>query len=384
MRALGFFSVFLCLFAHTANAGNNDSSKWLFSISANYGAWDTSALDSDGRQTISFAQLAYDSKNWGASVSGAYASTSYKPSFADERFEVNTLTDTDISTYYNVKAGKLTIRGGLDLRLPSGKSSYSEGELGKIITDDLSQDLMLINTYGGGTNVTPNVMFVYKFTRLTMGLGAKYDFRGGYDYSGDTPDDNLDPGDSLLTALNGVYALSRSNFLLFTFTYSHSENDKSNGEDIFRSGDVYAGEFRILKQFGPSLTLLLSASYKSQEKNELLGENNSLSGELANSNNNTLEFYLNTNYRLSKQITLNGLVGYKKVGANGYGDGDSLYDAGRDKFYVEPGVSWYFSNKMYVTGKVRYSNVNDEKDASSEKDAQYDVVNVDLNFVRSF
>ncbi len=380
-----FLVVSLLVFsgATGARAENMKDAAWMLSISSNYGSWQTDDLDSDGAQTLFLTQVTYDTLKWGAAVTGALANTSYKPSYIDERFEVNSLTDTDISTYYIFREKSLTVRFGVDLRLPTGKHSYTDDELTRLITDDISQDLMLVNSYGGGTNVTPHFMVVNKFDKITLGFGAKYDVTGKYDPTDDTPGDNIDPGDRVLAILNGLYRASKNDFIMLSLTYINVGADKMTGDDIFHQGDTYATEIRYLKKLA-ALTMIASASIRTQEKNKLISDENLLKSEISNSNNNIAEFYLSGVYRYSRKISFTALTGYKEVGANGYNSGDDFYDAGRSKIYVEPGISWYFSSKMYATGKARYTNVKDKSDAASVTNATYDVYNVDLSFVYSF
>ena len=365
-------------------AAEDSKNPWLVSLSANYGSWRTGDLDSDGSQAMGFFQMSYDSGSWGAALTGAYVNTSYKASFSDDRFTIDTFTDTDISTYYSYKRKALTVQGGVDIGLPTGEPSYSDEDLSRIIVDDVSQDLMLINTYGAGLDIIPHIVLVYKFGRFTGGLGARYEFTGEYDPTKDTPDDNFDPGDRLLGVLNGVLTVSKKDYLLLTLSYSYYGKDKQGGEEVYRQGDTVSVDGRYIRQWDSALNTVLGVSYLTQAKNEILGDGGSLESERANSNNNSLEVYLNTIYRYSGKLSLTGLVGYKQVGANGYSEDDDYYDAGRSKAYVEPGIAWYFSSRMYATLKARYSSVKDKKDASSAKDASYDVLNVDAGVVYSF
>lgn len=376
----------ILLSAGPVSAQEADKARpWLVSLSANYGTWSTSDLDSDGSQALGFLQISYDADSrWGAAVTGAFVNTSYKASHSEERFDISTLTDTDLSTYYSLQAGALTLRGGVDLRIPTGKSDYSEEEYGRIIIDDLSQDLMLLNTYGGGLNVAPHFVAVYKFGRFTGGLGARYEFAGEYDPTSDTDDGKFDPGDRLLLLLNGVAKVSSKDYFLLTVSYSTYSKDSQDGQDVYRQGDTVSAEARYIKQWDDFLSNVVGVVYKTQQKNELISETGSLESELANSNNNSLEVYLNNVYRHSSKLSVTGLVGYKEVGANGYEEGNDYYDAGRNKIYVEPGMSWYFTSNVYSTLRARYSYVKDKQDASSEVDAAYNVFNVDVGLVYSF
>ncbi len=43
---------------------------WLLSVTTNTGSWSSSDVDNSGGQTVGYFQMAYDSKNWGAAVTG--------------------------------------------------------------------------------------------------------------------------------------------------------------------------------------------------------------------------------------------------------------------------------------------------------------------------
>jgi hypothetical protein len=79
-----------------------------------------------------------------------------------------------------------------------------------------------------------------------------------------------------------------------------------------------------------------------------------------------------------------GMIGYKQVEANEYPTDDLFYDAGRKRYFVEPGFMYLFSKTMYMTGKFRYSRVEDYTDAFAETDITYSVLNIDLALVASF
>lgn len=383
---LSGFALLAALLAGTAGVAHGEDEKrpWLVSLSLNYGSWRTGDLDSDGTQALSFAQVSYEGKSWGAAINGVFVSTSYKASHAEDRFDVTTLADTDISTYYSIKRGGLTLRGGVDVGAPTGKSSYSEDELKKVMVDDLSQDLMLINTYGAGLNVAPHLMAVYRFKWGAAGLGARYEFTGEYDPATETAGDEFDPGDRLLLVLNTVARTVGEDYALFSLAYSRYGEDKQSGRGVFRQGDVIIATARYIRKWGGSFTSVAGVTYSTQRKNEVIGDGDTLESERANSNNNSLEAYVSGSYKFSGRLSATGLLGYKEVGANGYHEEDDYYDAGRSKAYIEPGMTWSFSSSVYATLRARYSRVLDKKDAASSEDAAYDVFNVDAGLVYSF
>lgn len=382
---LPLFLAFLLVSASAwADPGPERKRPWLVSVSANYGSWDTSDLDYDGHQYLGFTQVSYATPAWGAAVTGYYAGASYDMTEEEDRFNLNTVGDTSVSTYYQRKKNALTFRGGVDFNIPTGKASYTEEELQLIFTDDLSEDLMTINTYGTGANVTPHMVLSYNFGRFVAGAGFNYEFSGEYESITGDPESKYNPGDRFTGLLNGAYIVSKKSYLLLTFLYSRSGEDAKNGEKVYREGDLYSLEARYLAQWIDRLNTVISFNVKSQGKNQLLNEDSVLTSETGNTNNNSFELFVNNVYRYGRRVALMGLVGYKAVQANGYSEEDTLYDAGRSKYYIEPGISLYFSERMYLTLRGRYSVVSDKADAASAADATYTVLNADVSLAYSF
>jgi len=364
-----------------ALAESDQRAPVLVSFSANHGAW-TSDASGDGAQSLAFTQVSYDSEEWGVLVSGVFAKTDYQGPGVDSRFSLTTPGDVDLASYYNYKDGAFTLQGGLDVSLPTGKAGYTDSELEAIFIDDVSADLMLLSTYGAGLNIMPHALAVYKLNdTFTLGAGVRYEINGAYDPGLDAEEDEYDPGDRFLAVGNGVVTFDKANILIGTVTWSQTGTDTQSGKDVYRQGDTIAAELRYLRAWSGGLSTILSLTYQTQGANESLTEEESLGTEISNSNNNSLEGYLNLQYRYSKAFTLRGLVGAKGVGANGYGSADDLYDAGRMKWYFEPGVQWSISDSMYLTGSARYSQVKDKKDAFAEEDATYNLYNIDIGIV---
>lgn len=368
----------------TLHAQEKGRNPWLLTVSANHGAWSADKSSVEGSQSVGFLQLAYDLETMGCSVSGTYARANYMAAGADGRFEIDTFADTDISTFYMSKLGDLTLRGGVDLRVPTGKSSYTNAQISRLMIDKVSQEIMLINTYGGGLNVIPHFVAVYSMKAFTIGAAARYEIAGDYDPTTETANDQFDPGDRLTALVTGAWAVTDGDAVMLTASYLSVGKDKQDGKDVFRQGDTYSGDARYIRKWGEGVNTVLGVTYKNQGINQSLTTESYLQSEVSNSNNNSLEVYLNGQYRYSKSLLLRGLGGVKIVGANGYAEADPLYDAGLDKQYAEAGVTWYFTDGMYATAQLRYTKINNKKDALAEADTAYGVANADLSFVYGF
>lgn len=378
-------ALLFCLPALSEAESNSGKRPWLLAASGHYGVWETDDLENSGNQAFSYIQVAYDVQKWGVTITSKGSDTYYETELADNAFDITTLTDTTIASYYSLTFNKLIFRAGLDFTLPMGKAAYTNEELSQIIADPISGDLMIANVYGEGINYIPHFTSVFRANnKLTFGLGARYEFTGKYDMTEGYEDDPLDPGDRLLAVFNTAYQLSQRRFLTLMFTYMSFGNDQQGGEDIYRTGDTYSVEARYLHGWSEAFNSVFSAAYYTQDENESLDSGKVLNSEQNNSNNNMVEVYVNNVYRHSKRFSILGMAGYKSVDANGYPTGDPFYDAGRTKIFIEPGAILYLGKYMYVTVKGRYSIIEDKADAFSSIDATYTIYNVDAGIVLSF
>jgi len=357
---------------------------WLMALYANYGRFDANKANSDGAQSIGYFQLVYDKSKWGAGITSSYNSVSYQAGRATDSYDLSGFTDTALTTFYNKRIKKANLRFGVDIGLPTGKNAVTVQNLSRVIVDDVREDLLLLNTYGAGFNVAPNFAATYNTGSVTWGLGGRYLFAGEYDPTTDFAGDSFDPGDSLSVVASALTSISASDSLFLTLIYTTYGKDKQGGRDVFRNGDIYTFEARYVKRFIEDLTSTLAFVFKKQDKNERLQEGAVLKSETGNSNANVLEFLFENIYRYSRRFSLTAVTGYKTVGSNDYGEDDSFQDAGRDKIYIEPGAIWKFGESAYSTFKLRYSRLNDKKDAFSPEDTTYNVLNLDIGVVLSF
>lgn len=366
-----------------AVAQEKPSYPWLAALYANYGKFDASGVSSSGDQGITYLQMIYSRPRWGVGLTTSYGVTSYQPATGPDKFTLNGLTDSALTGYYRFRLGSVNLRAGIDVGLPTGKAAQDNDQLARTITDDVREDLLLLNGFGAGMNVAPHLASSFKAGPVTWGLGARYLFAGEYDPSSGISGDNYNPGDNLTLVASGLASLSRRDTLLVTLRYTTFGRDTMGGRDVFRNGDLMTVEARAVRTWSPSVTSSLVALYKRQEKNERLTAQ-TMAAETGNSNGNAVEVFTETAWRLDGRFTLTGVAGYKTVAANAYVSDDPLFDGGRDKLYLEPGAMWRFGPRMYATGKLRYSRVSDKKDAYSPADATYSVFHLDAGVVYSF
>ncbi len=364
---------------------NEDQTPLQVSMFLNHGSWSSGDIDNSGSQSLVFGQLSYKKENWGLSTASTFTKTSYETVYNDSAFDITSLLDTSIAGYYRFEFDRIKVTAGLDAILPTGKPGFTDDEIQKVVSDGVSEDLMIINSYGSGLRVIPHVRAVLGFDNASIGIGARYEFTGEYDPTVDADNDNIDPGERLLVVLHGAMKLGISDYITGLLSYETSSQEKQQELGAFyRTGDTILGEFRYIRQWTDSFSSITGFLASAQGKNDYIGNAGTLISESKNSNNNSWELFINGVYRYTESIHLTGMVGYKQVFANDYDTQDAFYDAGRDKAYVSPGFQWFISKKAYLVAKVRYSLVNDYKDTFSDTDVTYQALNADAGIVYSF
>ncbi len=362
----------------------DENKPWYVGVSANYGHFSASGVESDGTQTIGYFQLVYDNRKWGAGVTSSFASTSYTVGSASSGFDLSGLNDTALTTCYNTNIGKLNLRVGVDLGLPTGQTGLETENLGRSIYEDIREDLLLLNTYGEGLNIAPHFAASIRTGMFTWGLGGRYLNSGEYDPTSDVDGDEFNPGDSYTIVVSSLLKPGETDMVLLTLMRTTFGVDTQGGDDVFRKGDMISLDVRYTHIWSDNTMTTLVAVYSQQDKNERLSEGDVLKSETGNSNANTKEISIVNQYMYDRRITYTGVAGYKVADANEYGESDSLYDGGRDKIYVEPGLVWRLNKEAYTTFKLRYAIINDKKDGYSSQDATYNVYNIDLGLVYLF
>ncbi len=358
---------------------------WVASVSSNIGSWKTGELDSYGNQALGYTQVAYDSNKWGVAFTGAYSSTSQKTDGYDSSLEIRRFSNAGISTYMLKKSDNLTIRAGIDLGIPMERSSLKTDDLRRMVVDDISEDLMPLNSFAAGFDIGFNLGMVYAANPFTYGLGVKYLLAGEYDPVTDLEDGSFDPGDSVTLVGSALYLLGRGDALIFIGTYQNYEKDKLGGRDIYHNGDRYKAEARYLKHWGSGWKSMFGVIFERQGRNSIQSDfGTTLQSETGNSNGDILETFLSGAFVMSKWIQLTGIAGYKSVQANGLDEENELRDGGRSLYYLEPGIIYYVNRSAYVTVKPRYARIEDKKDAFAVRNANYDVFSVNFEFVSTF
>ncbi|MCP4376216.1 MAG: hypothetical protein GY794_08600, partial [bacterium] len=163
-------------------------------------------------------------------------------------------------------------------------------------------DLFEVDDFGEGFNIAPSIGLVKKFGAVILGGNFAYLFRGEYDPSADTPDDNLDPGDQALLLGTLQWQASRRFSLNGLLAYSHFTEDKIDGEELFQEGDTFTFGLNALYTYKRWST---RASFQQvfQGKNKELNLDEELVTESDNSNGTQSFGLLELLYRYTDTLT---------------------------------------------------------------------------------
>jgi len=360
-----FLAVFLfSLSANVAQGETAEGRPWQMTLATSSTGW-SGGGDMGGSQSRLTGQMAYRDPQgrFGLSLTSRLANTDYLSPLSEDRFAITTPTDITFANYWRFVRGPFDIRAGVDIDLPTGKNAYSSTELAKLIIDPVSEDLMALGSFGAGLNFAPHSTITWRRNdRESIGFGFRYLISGVYDPTSDVAGDLLNPGDQLTLTLNRVTKIG-ADVLALQGIYTHAAADTQGGSKSFEYGDTFAVEARYIKLWSKNLRGIVRATLSTQSANQTTGEGGGLTRERANTNNNQIALEATLYERRSKGWAWRITSGYKQVAANGYGATDTLYDAGRQQFFMEPGFIHFVSNRLYLTGRIRVSQINDRADA---------------------
>ena len=180
--------------------------KIVLQVNENSSIWSgDNSPKTEGGQHLVYFSAAYIKENYGVTLLGTYASTTYKNTGGQVNdFSLTSLTDSTLSGYYKFSGAGLNIRAGLDLNLPTGNAGFTNTETNALFTDNVVQELNVVNFFGGGLDIAPNFVISKSLANMTLGFGMRYELTGKYDPTTETADDDYDPGDLLTFIGSGM------------------------------------------------------------------------------------------------------------------------------------------------------------------------------------
>ncbi|MBI3795105.1 MAG: hypothetical protein HY280_10340, partial [Nitrospinae bacterium] len=369
-----------------------DDAKLLLQLNDNNGYYSGSGdYGRRGGQNVVYSTASYLTKGYGLSVLGAYTDTTYNYVNESDKtngdFHLNTAMDTTVSGFYILGGGGTNLwRIGLDLNLPTGHASYNSQEENTVMTAPVTQDLVMMPSFGAGLNIAPNVTLVHGFSEIsTGGLGVRYQKSGSYT---PTPSDSASPlsytpGDWMMIFGSFEYTPSKENQLLLDVSKTLSARDKQGPTEVLKQGDRYLTGAKYINTGAMDKTTY-SFTYQWQDANQISSGSSGVVTQSRNANNNKAEVFVQDTHMQSEKLALNAIVGGKKVYANQMDVTDSYYVAGYAKVYAGGGFTYAASKMLTVTFDLRLFELWSGTDPTEPSGITYRGGNMDLGFVYEF
>ena len=288
-------------------------------------------------------------------------------------------TDTTVSGYYRLRSGGADIRFGLDMDLPTGVSSLKTRDLPAV----QDEDLVALQRFGEGFDVNPTVIVYKNFGDWGIGGGIGYLWTGEYDPTEDIPSDDFDPGDELTVNVLGDIFLGDVWRLVGRVAYTHFSADERGGVEVFREGDEL--DIGVSLEWRPEpWWAIVSVRDIYRFKAERLNAVGQLDEERQNSNGNEIRGAATVGYIIDDIWTVRGTLDVRYVTANDYGTSDPLYDGGRFKIAVGPGMTWTYSRTLGIDASVRWFYLDAERSPTFPSGAKINGVHADMRVTYRF
>ena len=178
--------------------------------------------------------------------------------------ELTGLTDTQLSGSYHLENANLVFNLGLNL--PSGKKELTVTEFQTSSQIAYSYFNFQVPGFGQGLNVSPGISWAAPVSGdLVLGLGATYQYKGGFKPLANM-NDNYQPGNEILITGGFDIKLAPTTTFAIDVIYTTYAEDKMASQTVFGSGDkiMIGGMLRSYQKYNE---LFLMARYRSKAKN---------------------------------------------------------------------------------------------------------------------
>jgi hypothetical protein len=354
--------------------------QWTLTSGIHLDAWSAngSSGQGNGYELLIPVGIFYDTPNWGLGARGSVG-TSQHDLDAAASASISGFTDTTVSGYYRLRVGGADIRFGLDMDLPTGVSSLKTRDLPAV----QDEDLVALQRFGEGFDVNPTVIVYKNFGDWGVGGGIGYLWTGEYDPTEDIPSDDFNPGNELTVNVLGDVFLGDVWRLVARVAYTRYSTDERGGIEVFREGDEV--DMGVSLEWRPEpWWAIVSVRDIYRFKAERLNAVGQLDEELQNSNGNEIRGAAAVGYIIDDVWTVRGTLDVRYVTANDYGTSDPLYDGGRFKIAVGPGMTWTYSRTLGIDASVRWFYLDAERSPTFPSGATINGVHADMRVTYRF
>lgn len=178
--------------------------------------------------------------------------------------QLSGMTDTQFQANYYLEKMNLVLTLGLNI--PSGKKELSLEEFQTSAAISYTYLNFTVPSFGQGFNIAPGFSWAAPFgDKFVLGLGATYQYRGGFNPLQDMPDP-YKPGDEILATAGFDLKLNEVTSISLDFIYTRYGEDKIGGQKVFGAGDKITASWQVRTFFGMH-ELRVIGRYRSRGKN---------------------------------------------------------------------------------------------------------------------
>jgi len=355
--------------------------QWTLTSGVHLDAWSANGSSGQGTgyEVLVPLGIFYDTPTWGLAARGSAGSSQHDLDAAPSA-SMTGFTDTTVSGYYRLRlSGGTDIRFGLDMDLPTGVSRLKTRDLPAI----QDEDLVALQRFGEGFDVNPTVIVYHNFGDWGLGGGIGYLFAGEYDPTEDIPNDDFDPGDELSVSALGDVFLGDVWRLIGRATYTHFTTDERGGIEVFREGDEI--DLGVSLEWRPEPWWAVASVRDIYHfKSDRINAAGQVAEESKNSLGNEIRAGVTVGYIIDDAWTVRGIVDFRYVAANDYASNNVLYDGGRFKIAVGPGVTWTLSRTFALDASVRWFYLDAERSPTFPLGATINGVHADMRVTYRF
>ena len=355
--------------------------QWTLTSGVHLDAWSANGSSGQGTgyEVLVPLGILYDTPTWGLAARGSAGSSQHDLDAAPSA-SMTGFTDTTVSGYYRLRlSGGTDIRFGLDMDQPTGVSRLKTRDRPAI----QDEDLVALQRFGEGFDVNPTVIVYHNFGDWGLGGGIGYLFAGEYDPTEDIPDDDFDPGNELSVSALGDVFLGDVWRLIGRATYTHFTTDERGGIEVFREGDEI--DLGVSLEWRPEPWWAVASVRDIYHfKSDRINAAGQVAEESKNSLGNEIRAGVTVGYIIDDAWTVRGIVDFRYVAANDYASNNVLYDGGRFKIAVGPGVTWTLSRTFALDASVRWFYLDAERSPTFPLGATINGVHADMRVTYRF
>ena len=335
----------------------------------------------DGAEwTIPFG-VAYKRERLLVRFNTAYSRASVSPS-AKADADIASFTDSLLAASYMFPDLPVGVIVGLDANLPTGQAGHSETDRSAEAGE--RHDLFEVDNFGEGLNVGLHLSLVKELGPVNVGLTGIYIFKGKYDPTTDTADDDRKPGNQLIGLTMLKWRAASWLKVESLLAYAHFAPDQTDGQESSQEGAkvVLSGAARL--NFQP-VEVVIGVQNVWQGKNQEL-TSGSLATEPANSNGKEFFGWFDLIYRASAVLDLEllGDLRYYSASERILETNGLPFEGQRVRYAAGPGLTYSFNDQLSCSASAKFFTMDQKRDVARANDATLRGMNLSVGVTYTF